>query len=244
MDGLDVATLRENRFLSVLPRDVLDLLLADAEFFHFERGDIVLNADDPIDRCYFPTGGMISLLLGMSGGNQVEVAYVGREGFVGFLAVLGKNRMLYEALAQSSSRCIAIRSDKIRRLFDSSNTFREAMLRFVYFMMRQFTQTCACNQFHTIEARICRWLAAIYERSESKQLKLTQEFLARILGVQRTSIGPAATRLQRDGIIRYSRGVIEILDPEKLRMRACECYAIIVAEQKELLSEERSVRAA
>jgi len=240
----DVATLYENRFLSVLPRDTLEQLLPYAEVVQFERGDLVLAAGQPIDKCYFPTGGMISLLLTMSGGDQVEVAYVGREGFVGFLTLFGKKNILYEALAQSSSKCIAIRSDQIRRLFDSSNAFREVMLRFVYFMMRQFTQTCACNQFHTIDARLCRWLVAIAERSQSKRLDLTQEFLARILGVQRTSIGPAATELREAGIIRYSRGVIEILDEERLKARACECYSIVDAEQKELLSEQSHIRAA
>ena len=111
-------------------------------------------------------------------------------------------------------------------------------------MMRQFTQTCACNQFHTIDARLCRWLVAIAERSQSKRLDLTQEFLARILGVQRTSIGPAATELREAGITRYSRGVIEILDEERLKARACECYSIVDAEQKELLSEQSHIRAA
>ncbi|MEQ1765122.1 MAG: helix-turn-helix domain-containing protein, partial [Pyrinomonadaceae bacterium] len=125
----------------------------------------------------------------------------------------------------------------IVKLFDRSIEFRTAMLRFSYLIIRQFTQTCVCNHFHTIESRICRWLTVMSERSDAERLDLTQEFLSHMLGVQRTSIGPVTAELQRSGIIRYSRGTIEILDPVRLKEMACECYSIVTDEEDHFLDE-------
>ena len=220
VNRLDPQALTQNKLLSVLSPSVLKSLSPFAEAVSFNRGDVLAHAGDKIEYCYFPTNGMISLVSGTSAGEGVELAYVGSEGFVGFLILFGKDKMLYDALAQSGSKCIAIESMAIVKLFDRSIEFRTAMLRFSYVIIRQFTQTCVCNHFHTIESRICRWLTVMNERSGDKKLDLTQEFLSLMLGVQRTSIGPIAIGLQRQGLIRYSRGTVEILDPVRLKEMA------------------------
>jgi CRP-like cAMP-binding protein len=108
------------------------------------------------------------------------------------------------------------------------------VLRYVYSLLKQMSQTCLCNHFHTIEARLCRWLTVMCERSENKRLSLTQEFLSYILGVQRTSIGLIANAMQTKGIIRYSRGKLDVLDLDQLRKSACECYQIVNTEYQSL----------
>jgi CRP-like cAMP-binding protein len=234
---LDHQALSQNRLLSVLSPRVLESLSPFAEAVSFNRGDILAHAADKIEYCYFPTNGMISLVSGTSEGDAVEIAYVGSEDFVGFLILFGKDKMLYDAFAQSGSKCIAIEAMAIVKLFDRSIEFRTAMLRFSYVIIRQFTQTCVCNHFHTIESRICRWLTVMSERTGGVQLDITQEFLSVMLGVQRTSISPVTAELQRAEIIRYSRGMIEILDPVQLKEMACECYAIVTDEQDHFLAE-------
>jgi CRP-like cAMP-binding protein len=108
--------------------------------------------------------------------------------------------------------------------------FHDLILRYLYALIKQIAQTSVCNHFHTIEERLCRWLAVMCERSQSDRLALTQEFLAHMLGVQRTSIGLIATSLQNVGIIKYSRGIVEVRDADRLRKSACECYNIVNGE--------------
>jgi len=115
----------------------------------------------------------------------------------------------------------------VLQLFNQSGVFHGVLLRYVWVMFKQFSQTCLCNHFHTIEARFCRWLTVMCDRSSNHRLELTQEFVANMLGVQRTSVGLIANSLQRGGIIKYGRGKIEVLDYERMKSLACECYAII-----------------
>lgn len=226
-----------NRLLSVLPENTLASLEPHAEIHAFERGNVLLHAGHKIDRCYFPLNGLISILSVTSSGKSVEVGHIGVEGFVGFSLLFGRNEMPYEALAQSSLECVAVRSDVILDLFNTNSEFHDAVLRFSYVIIKQLVQTCICNHFHTMESRICRWLTVMYERSGSGRMRLTQEFLAEMLGVQRTSIGLVTSSMQRAGIIRYSRGVVEVLDVERMKKLACECYLIVKAEQHRLLAD-------
>jgi hypothetical protein len=114
------------------------------------------------------------------------------------------------------------------------------VLRFAYVVLKQMSQTCVCNHFHTIEARLCRWLAVMCERGNGRHLKLTHEFVAHMLGVQRTSIGPIANTLQASGAIRYARGRVEIIDLERVRSLACDCYKVVSEEYRRLRGESGS----
>jgi len=122
-------------------------------------------------------------------------------------------------------------------LFKKGGVFHDLLLRYMYALLRQFSQTCVCNHFHTIEARLCRWLAVMCERSGNRHLTLTQEFLAHMLGVQRTSVGMIATSLQASGVIRYSRGRVEIIDYDRLVASACECFQIVKKEYEDLFDQ-------
>ena len=232
-----------NRLLSNLPPDEFAFLRPHLELVAFPNGHFVALAGDSLKKCYFPNSGMISLLAETHNGAAVEVGFTGVEGMVGTPLLLGKNAMPYQALVQSPSDGYVADIRVIRQLFARCGVFHDAVLRYAYLVIRQLTQSAVCNHFHTIEARLCRWLAVLCERSGRRDLRLTHEFLAHMLGVQRTSVSSIAIELQRAGIIAYRRGHIEIIDFEKLRTAACECYRIMTSEYAEL-SEKRPKRQA
>jgi CRP-like cAMP-binding protein len=139
---------------------------------------------------------------------------------------------------QVKADCLRIETKHILKLFRQCGVFHDVALRYLYVVVKQISQTCVCNHFHTIEARLCRWLTVMRERSDNKQLSLTQEFLSQMLGVQRTSIGMIAQSMQMAGIIRYRRGKIEIVDDERLKRAACECFRIVKEEQEKFVNDK------
>jgi CRP-like cAMP-binding protein len=167
------------------------------------------------------------------------VGYKGNEGLVGISLFLEQNEMPYQALTQAPTEALRVESKIVTQLFNRRGEFHNIALRYFHLILRQISQTCICNHFHKIEARLCRWLTVMSERSGDKNLVLTQEFIAHILGVQRTSIAMIAASLQSQGIIRYSRGKIEILDYKRLKKNACECYEIVSREQQKFISDKK-----
>lgn len=223
-----------NRLLAILPPEEFAFLQSHLELVAFPNGHFVALAGDSLKKVYFPNSGMISLLAETHNGAAVEVGFTGVEGMVGTPLLFGKNAMPYQALVQSPSEGYVADIARVRQLFAMNGLFHDAVLRYAYLIIRQITQSAVCNHFHTIEARLCRWLTVMCERSGRTDLRLTHEFLAHMLGVQRTSVSSIAVELQRSGIINYRRGHIEIVDFDRLRASACECYRIMAAEYAEL----------
>lgn len=238
-DVLSPAESTTNRLLQILPPDEKAFIEPHLELVSFPVGHFVALAGDALKRCYFPNNGMISLLAETQNGGAVEVGFAGFEGMVGTPLVLGKNSMPYQALVQASSEGYIVDTGWVLQLFANRGVFHDAVLRYNYVEIRQLAQTAVCNHFHSIQARMCRWLAVMCERSGNRQIKLTQEFLAHFLGVQRTSIGAIANALQKEGIIDYSRGRIEILDLERIQLNACECFELIRREFAEFLASKK-----
>ena len=228
-----------NRLLSVLPPEEMEFIHPHLELVSFPVGHFVSLAGDSLKRCYFPNNGMISLLAETEAGGAVEIGFTGFEGMVGTPLLLGKNSMPYQALVQAPSEGYIVDTARVLQLFAQRGIFHDAVLRYSYVEIRQLTQTAVCNHFHSIQSRMSRWLAVMCDRSGKRSVKLTQEFLAHFLGVQRTSIGAIANGLQKEGIIDYSRGKIEILDLDRLRQNACECYHLIEREFAELNGFEK-----
>jgi CRP-like cAMP-binding protein len=226
-----------NRLLAALPEAELAKLRPHLVPMSLKIGTILVNNGDEITHCYFPTKGMISLLSVTERGETIEVAYTGREGMAGLAAVLNGDEALYQMLVQAATDCYVVEARVISQLFQSEPAFRKLLLRYVYALLKQMSQTCVCNHFHTIEQRLCRWLTVMCERSENRRLVLTQEFLSHMLGVQRTSIGLVANTMQAKGIIRYSRGKVDVIDLDSLRQNACECYHIVNAEYDALYKQ-------
>jgi CRP-like cAMP-binding protein len=227
-----------NRLLAVLPPAEFGFIQPHMSEVSYEPGTMLARAGDNLRTCFFPNSGMVSLLCVTEQGRSVEAGFAGFEGMVGISVLLGKREIPYDALVQANTSGFLIDAGVVLDLFNRGNVFHDAALRFAYVILKQMSQTCVCNHFHTIESRLCRWLTVMCERSNDRHLKLTQEFLAHMLGVQRTSIGMIANSIQQTGAIRYTRGKVEIIDLERIRASACDCYRIVREEQEKYLAEQ------
>lgn len=225
----------KNRLLNFLPTDESEFLRKYLKAVAFEPGDVLFHSGDVIRRVYFPNGGMISLLSVTQSGQTVEIGYTSREGMVGVPLILGRREMPYEAVAQTASSGFSMEAKDLIEQFQKFKHLNAALLRYVSALLKQLAQSGVCNNFHTIEARLCRWMMVMLDHTDRDVLMLTQEFIAYILGVQRTSVGMVAGNLQSAGIIRYRRGKIEIVDRDKLAAAACECYWIVKNEYETFL---------
>jgi len=227
----------QNRLLSILPPSEFAVIRPHLEEVSLEIGVMLARAGDAVRTCFFPNSGMVSMLCVTEEGRSIEAGFAGFEGMIGVEVLLRKNEMPYNALVQTPTTGFTAPAKVVRDLFDQGGVFHDSALRFAYVILKQMSQTCVCNHFHTIEARLCRWLTVMSERSSNLHLKLTHEFLAHMLGVQRTSIGLIANALQRSGVIRYTRGRVEIIDLERLRASACACYALVREENEKFTAE-------
>jgi CRP-like cAMP-binding protein len=199
----------------------------------------IYQRDEPVDRVYYPVNCVISLVAEMTDGRAVEIATIGNEGMVG-LPLFLQTRLTSEhrAFCQIPGQALWMDADSFLACVDELPALRTALQRYTMTLFAQVAQSSACNRLHEIEQRCARWLLLTHDRVQSDTFPLTQEFLAQMLGVQRTSVNGVARSLQDAGAIRYTRGVIEVLDREKLEAASCECYQIIVREAERNTSSE------
>ena len=191
------------------------------------RKTIFYNAEDIIERVYFPYSGIISIVVAMSGGNFVEAGMLGRNGIVGAGSALDGRWALNTAISQADSSGMTIDAAILKRLAGESETIRSGLASQEQALFAQTQQVAACNALHEVEERLSRWLLHSHDLLENSTLPLTQELLSQMLGVRRTSVTLAARRLQQAGLINYHRGRIQILDVSSLQESCCECYAVI-----------------
>jgi CRP-like cAMP-binding protein len=198
------------------------------------QGIVLAEPGDEFDHVYFPHSGMLSLLAVMQDGKAIETATVGREGLVGGMAGLGLYKSLVRVVVQLPLTTSKITAAHFRKAAENSDAVRNLCINFNEVLLSQARVTAACNALHLIEARFCRWLLQSADRAASNTLPLTQELLAEMLGVRRTSVTEVASKVQVSGAISYSRGVIKILDRRALESLACECYQTLLNQQAEL----------
>jgi CRP-like cAMP-binding protein len=226
---------RRNRLLELLPANDFDRLrphLVDVSLdYRFE----LYGAGKPIPFVYFPVTGVASIVNTMMDGSAAEVGTVGNEGMVGLPVILGDTVAPNDVYVQVPGTGLRMPANVFRETLDGSGTMRTVMLHYVHALFNQIAQSAACNSFHTIEQRCCRWLLMTHDRVHSDQFTLTQEFLGMMLGVRRTSITLAANQLKQQGLIKYSRGHVTVLDRPGLERRSCECYAVSKREFDRLL---------
>ena len=216
-----------NNLLAALPRKEYQRLLAGLEPVTLTFGDILYEPEQPIRHVYFPTDSLVSLLTLADGHLALEVGMVGPEGMVGTPVPLGINVSAVRALVQGSGTALRMTTARFRKEFRDCPPLQRALYRYIHVLMAQVTQTAACNRFHMVEARLARWLLMTRDRVCSTQFQLTQEFLAHMLGVRRVGVTKAASALQQQKLIRYSRGEISILDDKGLEAAACRCYQVV-----------------
>jgi CRP-like cAMP-binding protein len=216
-----------NIILAQLPEVEYAALMKFAVPVDLPLGKPLSEPNQPIEYVYFPNSGLISTDALTEKGESVEVGVIGREGFSGLPALFDQPQMSHAVLMQGSGEGIRIPSSIVREEFQKSRMLQRRVHTFAYLQLVQVTQSVLCNRMHEVEARLARWLLTSADRMESDSLHLTQEFLAQMLGVQRSTVTVAAGELQKEGLIGYSRGKIDILKRTKLVKRACECYLIV-----------------
>lgn len=219
-----VSKTNKNRFLETLSASDAALLAPHLKTMFCEQGALLQEAGAPIEHVYFPHGGMISLLTVMRNGSGIETATIGREGAVSAVAGLGGLVSAPRAVMQIAGEVGQIPAAKFRAAVEASATLRSVVARYHDVHLALVQQTAGCNALHPVGARMARWLLQTRDRCETDYVPLTQEFLSEMLGVQRTSITAAARALQEEGLIRYRRGRVDILDRAGLEKKSCECY--------------------
>ncbi|HZZ33829.1 MAG TPA: Crp/Fnr family transcriptional regulator [Phenylobacterium sp.] len=202
-----------------------------------ERGQLLYEPGDRINAIYFPHDGVISLMTLMENGAAIESATIGREGALGLMAAVRTRQSLSRAIVQTPTRAARIGTAQLREAWGKSPCIRELVDRHSEALYGHAIQSVACNALHSVEARFCRWLLSCHDRISNDTVALTQEFLADMLGVQRTTVTAVARVLQARGGIDYRRGVVEIIDRGVLEQLACECYGVIRHNYERLLPE-------
>jgi CRP-like cAMP-binding protein len=225
----------DNKLLAALPPSQLNLLVPFLSIVMLPQSAVVYETGDEVDQVYFGHNGMFSLLAVMRDGKAIETATVGREGVVGAMAGLGLYRSLVRVVVQLPLTASKIASTQFRKAAAASEPIRELAVHYNEVLLTQARITAACNALHPVEARFCRWLLQSADRAGSDTVTLTQELLAEMLGVRRTSVTEVAGKMQNEGVITYSRGVIRILDRAGLERLSCECYQTLIDHEATLV---------
>lgn len=226
-----------NRLLRALDSDIYARLVDEAESLELSAKQVLWPAGAPIRSVYFPRSCVISLIVPLEDERSIEAATVGNEGFVGAPIALGVDATTIIAVAQVTGMGLRLPAATFASLLSKHEGLRVATLAYAHTLMEQAAQTVACNRRHDLLERCARWLLMTHDRVGSSSFGLTQDFLALMLGVRRAGVTVAAGALQQAGLIRYSRGRIEVLDRAGLEAASCECYRILDESYK------RSVKA-
>jgi CRP-like cAMP-binding protein len=204
---------------------------------YLESKRILFDIGDIIDSVYFPAGAVVSLVVGLSTGEMVEGAMVGKDGVVGAAAALDSKVALTQAIAQLAGDAFVCDAATFKGVALQSERMLGLLFRHEQAVYAQAQQSTACMAAHDVQARLCRWLLRARDLSGSDTLNFTQEFLAEMLGVRRTSVTVDAHALQNAGFIKYSRGKIQIMSVEGLHEGACECYQTVKMHYEKLLGK-------
>ncbi len=214
-----------NRPLAWLPPDDLALLAPHLTKVDFQQGQVLVDVDDRINHVYFPQSGIISFVIVTSAGQSVEAATIGREGIVSAVSVLGTGISMVQSMVQIPGSGLRMDAARFVSAVEQSRHVRHMVDLCAEGLTGQSLQSIACMAFHSVEARMARWLLTARDQIDSDTIPLTQEFVGQMLGCQRTTVTLVAHTLQAAGMIRYRRGKVQILDADTLQEAACECYA-------------------
>jgi CRP-like cAMP-binding protein len=225
----------KNRLLSLLSRDDLKHLEPYLKSHSFKQHTVLFQADEEIRHVYFPTSAVVSLVVTLSTGDTVEAAMVGMDGVVGASAALDGRISLSRGIVQLAGDAIVCDIDALKAAALRSSRLLGLLIRHEQTVYAQAQQSAACFAMHQVEARLCRWLLRARDLSQSDTLMFTQEYLGQMLGVRRTSVTVVAHTLQAAGFIKYSRGKIQIVNPEALHDSACECYETVKSLYEKLI---------
>jgi CRP-like cAMP-binding protein len=229
---------KQNHLLAALPEVDYARLLPDLELIAMPLGWAVYESGGHLSYLYFPTTSLVSLLYVMENGASAEIAITGNEGLVGISLFMGGESTPSRAVVQSAGNGYRLRAGILKREFALGGNLQFLALRYTQALITQMAQTVVCNRHHALDQQLCRWLLLSLDRLPGDELTMTQELIANMLGVRREGVTEAAGKLQRAGLIHYSRGHIKVLDRPGLEKRVCECYAVVKKEIDRLLPNE------
>ena len=225
----------KNLLLSLLSPPDLKRLTPHLKSANFEQHHVLFEADEEIEHVYFPTTAVVSLVVTLSSGETIEAAMVGKDGVVGASAALDGKISLSRGIAQLGGEIFVCELDALKSTALQNPKLLSLLIRHEQTVYAQAQQSAACFATHQVEARLCRWLLRARDLSGGDHLPFTQEYLAEMLGVRRTSVTEVAHTLQEAGLIKYARGKIQVVDAKALRDSACECYGSVQSLYRRLI---------
>jgi CRP-like cAMP-binding protein len=225
----------DNKLLAKVPADELKRLQPHLHEVRLEYMQVLSEPDESITQVYFPTRGVLSMVNEPDSGDIVEFATIGNEGMVGVPVLLGSNSMPSRVMVQVAGSGFQIESKRFSEILKQTPAFNARLMRYVMALLNQVAQATSCNRLHEVQERCARWLLHTHDRVNGDSFMLTQEFLSQMLGVHRPTVTIAARMLQQAGLIRYTRGQIEVIDREGLEAAACSCYRTITDHYASLL---------
>ncbi len=229
----------QNHLLAALPPAEFERLSGSLEPVALKLGEMLYEPGVQMQHAYFPTTSIVSLHYVTESGASAETAGVGNEGVVGISLFMGGNSMPSSAVVQTAGHAYRLPGRLLKQEFGRAGLMQGLLLRYTQALLTQMIQTAACNRHHSVEQQLCRWLLLTIDRVPGRELVMTQELVASMLGVRREGITEAAGKLQRAGVIKYRRGHITVLERTGLESSVCECYAVVKKEFGRLLSDVR-----
>lgn len=230
---------RQNHLLAVLPDTDYERVLPQLELVPLPLGLAVYESGRGQGYVYFPTNSIVSMLYVMEDGSSAEIAVVGNDGLVGIALFMGGETTSSRAVVQSAGFGYRLKAAVLKKEFERGGALQHLLLRYTQALITQMAQTAVCNRHHSLEQQLCRWLLLSLDRLPSNELQMTQELIANMLGVRREGVTEAAGKLQKDGLIIYTRGHITVIDRPALEKRVCECYAVVKKEMDRLLPKSK-----
>jgi len=234
-------TPHQNHLLAALPAAEFDRLSPHLELVPMLLGQMLYDPGEQLQHAYFPTTGIVSLHYVTESGATAESAGVGNEGMVGISLVTGGNTTSSSAVVHTMGHAYRLDRHILKQEFTRAGPLQGLLLRYTQALITHMMQTAACTRHHSVEQQLCRWLLLTLDRSPSHVLVMTQELIARMLGVRREGITEYAGELQRAGLIQYRRGHITVIERSGLENRVCECYAVVKKEFDRLLPSTKVV---
>jgi len=239
---METKPLKDRNYLfHSIPPVEWEKLLPHIEAIDLPLGKVLYEPGSKMSHVYFPSTAIVSLLYALENGSSAEIAVVGNEGVVGIAIFMGGESTSSRAVVQSAGKGYRIKSTIILEEFNRSGAVMHLLLRYTQALITQMSQTAVCNRHHTLDQQFCRWLLLSLDRLTSDELVMTQELIANMLGVRREGVTEAALKVQKAGLIKYTRGHITILDRVGLEKRTCECYNVVKLEYARLLPEKIAV---
>jgi len=231
---LDKHSPERNHLLAALSPEERDRLFPHLRLVTMPLGKVLYESGDVQRYVYFPTDSIVSLLYVMESGASAEVSVVGNEGVIGIALFMGGETTPSRAIVQSAGHAYRLIGQRLKDEFHRSGGMQLLLLRYTQALITQMAQTAVCNRHHSVDQQLCRWLLLSLDRLSSNELIMTQDLIANMLGVRREGVTEAAGKLQKLGVIRYSRGRITVLDRPQLEQLSCECYGVVKKETDRL----------